>query len=109
MSSTIKLDLDQVIRQALQTAATPPQTRTEPALPRWTLKRLVLRLWEKFQIKCCRNTVRQVLKYLGFSWKKARKLLNKANLSGAEKYSPQNVNTVTRENSTRWANPTRFF
>ena len=79
MSSTIKLDLDQVSRQALQTAATPPQTRTEPALPRWTLKRLVLRLWEKFQIKCCRNTVRQVLKYLGFSWKKARKLLNKAN------------------------------
>ena len=30
-------------------------------------------------------------------------------LSGAEKYSPQNVNTVTRENSTRWANSTRFF
>ena len=29
-------------------------------------------------------------------------------LSGAEKYSPQNVNTVTRENSTRWANSTRF-
>ncbi|MCY7408057.1 MAG: IS630 family transposase [Alkalinema sp. CAN_BIN05] len=79
MSTLVKLDLDQVIRQALETAATPPQTRTEPALPCWTLKRLVLRLWEKFQIKCCRNTVRQVLKCLGFSWKKARKLLNKAN------------------------------
>jgi hypothetical protein len=48
------------------------------ALPRWTLKRLVLRLWEKFQIKCCRNTVRQALKWLGFSLE-ARKLLNKAN------------------------------
>ena len=68
-----------MIRQALKTAATPPQTRTEPALPRWTLKRLVLRLWEKFQIKCCHNTMRQVLKYLDFSWKKARKLLNKSN------------------------------
>lgn len=79
MSVTVRSDLEQVIRQALETAATPPQTRTEAALPRWTLKRLVLRLWEKFQIKCCRNTVRQALKWLGFSWKKARKLLNKAN------------------------------
>ena len=79
MSTTVKLDLEQVIRQALETAATAPQTRTESPLPRWTLKRLVLRVWEKFQIKCCRNTVRQVMKYWGFSWKKARKLLNKAN------------------------------
>ncbi len=67
-----------MIRHALETAATPPQPHSESPLPRWTLKRLVLRLWEKFQIKCCRNTVRQVLKYSGFSWKKARKLLNKA-------------------------------
>lgn len=34
---------------------------------------------EQFKIDCCRETVRQCLKALGFSWKKARKLLNKAN------------------------------
>lgn len=34
---------------------------------------------EQFQIDCCRETVRRSLKALGFSWKKARKLLNKAN------------------------------
>ena len=36
-------------------------------------------LLEKFGIKSCRETVRKALKGLGFSWKKARKLLNKAN------------------------------
>ena len=78
MSESVKQDLAAVIHQALTLAASPPQTRSEPALPRWTLKRLVFRIWEKFQIHCCRNTVRQVLTKLGLSWKKARKLLNKA-------------------------------
>ncbi len=31
-----------------------------------------------FGIECCRETIRQTLKQLGLSWKKARKLLNKA-------------------------------
>jgi transposase len=33
---------------------------------------------DKFNIECCRDTVRKSLKKLGLSWKKARKLLNKA-------------------------------
>lgn len=47
-------------------------------MPRWTFKRLIKWLEEKFGIKSCRETVRKVLKNLGFSGKKARKLLNKA-------------------------------
>ncbi|SEH05497.1 Uncharacterised protein [Candidatus Venteria ishoeyi] len=45
---------------------------------RWTLKRFVAWLSEKYSIECCRETCRKALKQLGFSWKKARKLLNKA-------------------------------
>ena len=41
---------------------------------------------EKFKIDCCRDTVRKVLKRLGFSWKKARKLLNKANTQKRREY-----------------------
>ena len=38
-------------------------------------------LWvkETFNVDCCRETLRKQLKILGFSWKKARKLLNKVN------------------------------
>mgnify|MGYP006282328123 FL=1 len=60
-------------------AATPPQQRREDPVPRWTLKRLVRWVKETFAIDCSRETLRKVLKELGFSWKKARKLLNKAN------------------------------
>ncbi|WDD37067.1 transposase (plasmid) [Nostoc sp. UHCC 0926] len=34
---------------------------------------------KQFHLKCCRESVRKTLKDLGFSWKKARKLLNNAN------------------------------
>jgi transposase len=47
-------------------------------VPRWTLKRLVEWLRTTHQVVCCRETVRNTLKKLGFSWKKWRKLLNKA-------------------------------
>jgi len=47
--------------------------------PRWTLKRLVAWIKETHGLDCCRETVRRALKKLGFSWKKWRKLLNKAN------------------------------
>jgi len=47
-------------------------------MPRWTLKRFVVWIKEDFDISCCRETVRKSLKKLGFSWKKYRKLLNKA-------------------------------
>lgn len=79
MSDQEKQALDNVIREALTIAATPPQKREQSPLPRWTLKRLVAWVKDKFNIDCCRDTLRKVLKALGFSWKKARKLLNKAN------------------------------
>jgi len=41
--------------------------------------KLVAWVRQQFKIECCRDTIRKVLKRLGFSWKKARKLLNKAN------------------------------
>lgn len=70
--------LNQKIREALAWAATPPQERNSPPPPRWTLKRLVTWVHQTFAIDCCRETLRKVLKSLGFSWKKAKKLLNKA-------------------------------
>ncbi len=79
MPETVAAELDQVIRANLATSAIPPQERETPPLPRWTLKRLVRWVKETFGIDCCRETLRQTLKDLGFSWKKARKLLNKAN------------------------------
>jgi transposase len=79
LSVKLKTALDGVIRAALNLAATPPQQRQDFPLPRWTLKRLVAWVKKKFNIGCCRETLRKGLKALGFSWKKARKLLNKAN------------------------------
>lgn len=63
----------------MKLAATPPQQRQEQPEPRWTLKRLVWWIKVQFNIDCCRDTVGKTLKRLGLSWKKARKLLNKAN------------------------------
>lgn len=73
-------ELDGLIREALAVATTPPQKRKQQTYQsRWTLKRLVKWLESKFGVSSCRETVRKALKSLGFSWKKARKLLNKAN------------------------------
>jgi hypothetical protein len=80
LSDEVKRGVDQTIRHALDVAATPPQQRTEEPVPRWTLKRLVHWVKEIFAIDCSRETLRKLLKDLGFSWKKARKLLNKVNL-----------------------------
>lgn len=79
MTSEVHQHLDQTIRQALSAATTPPQQRQSPVLPRWTLKRLVVWVKQTFGIDCCRETLRKALKRLGFSWKKAHKLLNKGN------------------------------
>ena len=86
MPNAVEAEIDQVIRKALEVAATPPQSRTEAPIPRWTLKRLVAWIKEQFKIDCCRDTVRKVLKRLGFSWKKARKLLNIANTEKRSEY-----------------------
>ena len=78
MSDAVKGGVDQTIRRA-EVAATPPQQRSEAPVPRWTLKRLVRWVKATFAIDCSRETLRKLLKDLGCSWKKARKLLNKAN------------------------------
>ncbi|WP_295402747.1 IS630 family transposase [uncultured Thiocystis sp.] len=57
-----------------------PSTELEQhtAPPRWTLKRLVEWIETQFGRAISRETVRQTLKRLGFSWKKAKALLNRA-------------------------------
>ena len=79
MSEVVAQGLDKTLRATLAAAATPPQERSLGPLPRWTLKRLVQWVKATFAIDCSRETLRRTLKHLGFSWKKARKLLNKAN------------------------------
>ncbi|MBH8577981.1 winged helix-turn-helix domain-containing protein [Nostocaceae cyanobacterium CENA369] len=80
-SKQIEKAVDREIRKTLELAATAPQQKklNLEFLPRWTLKRLVAWIDNQFNLKCCRESVRKTLKNLGFSWKKARKLLNKAN------------------------------
>lgn len=79
MSQPIEQDINAQIYSSLELAATPPQQRKDKPLPRWTLKRLVHWVSEKFKIVVCRETIRKTLKKKGLSWKKAKKLLNKAN------------------------------
>lgn len=50
----------------------------EPAPPRWTVKRLVAWVQAEFDQQVCRETIRKALKRSGLSWKKAKKLLGKA-------------------------------
>ena len=63
---------------AQRTAATPPIEGADPA-PRWTLRRLVGWVRERFGLLCCRETIRVVLHRRKLSWKKAKKLLGRAN------------------------------
>jgi Winged helix-turn helix len=86
LPKVVEAEIDQVIRKVLEVAATPPQDRIEAPILRWTLKRLVVWIREQFKMDCCRDTVRKVLKRLGFSWKKARKLLNKDNTQKRSEY-----------------------
>ncbi len=65
------------MRAAQQTAAAPPIEGADPA-PRWTLKRLVGLVRERFGHVCCRETIRAALRRLKLSWKKAKKLLGRA-------------------------------
>src|SRR6185436_16476095 len=64
-------------RAAQRTAATPPIEGADPA-PRWTLRRLVGWARERFGLVCCRETIRAVLHRRKLSWKKAKKLLGRA-------------------------------
>ena len=74
----VKKALAHQIKEALFRAALPPQKRKTKPIPRWTLKKLVQSIQQKWKINCCRETVRKALKKMSFSWKKAKKLLNKA-------------------------------
>lgn len=78
--------MDREIRHALELAATPPQERKEDPIPRWTLKRLVNWVKKQFNLDCSRETVRKSLKKSGLSWKKSRKILNKANSKERAEY-----------------------
>jgi transposase len=66
-----------VIRAAQRTAATPPLAGADPE-PRWTLRRLMGWVRERFGLRCCRETIRAALHGLKLSWKKAKKLLGRA-------------------------------
>src|SRR5215203_1216162 len=70
-------ELGETIRAAQRTAATPPIVGADPA-PRWTLHRLVGWVRERFGLVCCRETIRAALHRLKLSWKKAKKLLGRA-------------------------------
>src|SRR4051794_33908245 len=72
-----RAELGKVINAAQRTAATPPIVGADPA-PRWTLRRLVHWARERFGLRCCRETIRTALHGLTLSWKKAKKLLGRA-------------------------------
>ena len=62
---------------AQRRAAAPPVEGADPA-PRFTLKRLVAFVRERFGRLCCRETIRAALHRRKLSWKKAKKLLGRA-------------------------------
>lgn len=86
MPEPIEKAVDHEIRSVLKLAAIPPQERVETLQARWTLKRLVNWVKDKFKLEVCRETLRKTLKKLGLSWKKAKKLLNKAKQKDREEY-----------------------
>ena len=73
----IATELDAAIRAARCAAATPPVVGADPP-PRWTLRRLVSWVRERFGLRCCRERIRAALRRLDLSWKKAKKLLSRA-------------------------------
>jgi len=56
-----------VVCAAQRTAATPPREGADPA-PRWTLRRLVSWVRDRFGLVCCRETIRAALHRLKLSW-----------------------------------------
>src|SRR4030095_2759688 len=70
-------ELGEAVCAAQRTAATPPIVGADPA-PRWTLRRLVGWVRERCGLRCCRETIRKALHRRKLSWKKAKKLLGRA-------------------------------
>src|SRR3954452_15220068 len=77
LCAKIAAALRDAVCAAQRTAATPPREGADPA-PRWTLKRLVLYVRERFGCLCCRETIRTALPRRKLSWKKAKTLLGRA-------------------------------
>lgn len=65
------------VRTAQHQAASPPVAGAA-VKPRWTLRRLAGFVQAQFGRHCCRETIRRALHRLKLSWKKARKLLGRA-------------------------------
>ena len=63
-----------MIGDAQQAAARPPNDERAPP-PRWTLRRLMHWVEQRFGRRFCRETIRAALHRLKLSWKKAKKLL----------------------------------
>ena len=66
-----------MIGDAQQAAARPPNDERAPP-PRWTLRRLMHWVEQRFGRRFCRETIRAALHRLKLSWKKAKKLLGRA-------------------------------
>src|SRR4051794_30478632 len=73
---------------AQRDAAKPPVAGADPK-PRWTLRRLVGFVRARFARPCCRETIRTALHRLGLSWKKAKKLLGRADPARREAFIAQ--------------------
>src|SRR3712207_195993 len=73
----IEAALGGVMEQAQQAAAQPPSNDRVPP-PRWTLRRLVQWVEQRFGRLFCRETLRRALQRLKLSWKKTKKLLGRA-------------------------------
>jgi transposase len=71
-------ELGETVRAAQRRAAAAPVAGAAGPAPRWTLKRLAGWVRERFGKACCRETVRTTLHRLDLSWKKAKKLLGRA-------------------------------
>lgn len=77
LCARIAAGLGTVVRTAQQRAAAPPVDGADP-VPRVTLKRLVAFVRERFGRSVCRETIRAALHRLKLTWKKAKKLLGRA-------------------------------
>jgi transposase len=84
----IETALGDEIRAARQAAATSPIAGVDPK-PRLTLKRLVAFVRDRLGCRYCRETIRSALRRLDLSWKKAKKLLGRADPKRRESFIGQ--------------------
>lgn len=74
MKKAIKL-----LASTLAPVPLPEEDLVQTSAPiRWTLKQLIAWIHDEFGQRVCRETIRKALKRVGLSWKKAKKLLGKA-------------------------------